>query len=346
MEWIGSTTGEEETPNRNLKRRPLAASPYLSKAWATACAGAISGFTQVCAEQPFDTIKIRLQSRRFDKISSPAELVRRTYLTEGVGAFFLGIAPRLATYSAVKFSLFSLYERFLGLTQGNTFAAGAIAGGINSLVSCPQDVLKSQLQMQIISGAKPMRSSSGYRGPVWTITQLLKQHGAGIFYRGLAPLALRDTIGYGILYSTYFGMKEWYGGQIPTWVCGGVSGVMFYMITLPIDRCKTILMTQNFDREVARSTDNSSKVPTGNRQTAAFTPQQVAYSTGVKGVKAETMTSSQAFWGVFKSQGLQGFYRGCEPTLLRTFCGQAVALTTYDYALQTLYPPGKQDQVE
>jgi solute carrier family 25 carnitine/acylcarnitine transporter 20/29 len=329
---------------------PITAVP-ISKEWATALAGGLSGFSQVCAEQPFDTIKTRLQSRNFDKMVSPSQLVRHTFKTEGLSAFFLGIAPRLATYSAVKFSLFSLYEHFLGLTNGNTFAAGAIAGGINSIISCPQEVLKAQLQMQIMSRARPIITSDahaaasgrGYRGPMWTITHLLKRHGALIFYRGLAPLALRDTIGYGLLYTTYFGLKERYHGQIPNWLCGGVSGLFFYLSTLPIDRCKTILMTQNFDQEASRPKAKSSAALQKSAPRGAGTKVHVAciatdvsaYATG------NITTSARAFWGVYNTQGITGFYRGCEPTLLRTFCGQAVALTTYDYALTTLYKEDK-----
>ena len=112
--------------------------------WVPAIAGGLSGACQVCAEQPFDTIKTRLQShtRGFDRFVAPSQLVFHTFRNEGFSAFFLGITPRLATYSAVKFSLFSLYERFLVMSGGSTFIAGACAGAVNSLVSCPQDVLK------------------------------------------------------------------------------------------------------------------------------------------------------------------------------------------------------------
>ena len=69
---------------------------------------------------------------------------------EGARAFTQGIAPRLATYSAVKGSLFALYDAARAPRGGlglNSFAAGALAGAANTLVSCPQDVLKSQLQV-------------------------------------------------------------------------------------------------------------------------------------------------------------------------------------------------------
>ena len=150
--------------------------------------------------------------------------------------------------------------------------------------------------MQIIS--RGQAGGAGYQGPIWTIRTLFTKHGPSIFYRGLASLALRDTIGYGFLYSAYFGLKE--RTAVPAWLCGGISGVIFYVSTLPIDRCKTIVMTQDFAKQ------------------------------------SKAASSIAAFKSIYKTQGLLGFYRGCEPTLLRTFFGQAVALTTYDYATKLL----------
>ena len=34
----------------------------------------------------------------------------------------------------------------------------------------------------------------------------------------------------------------------------------------------------------------------------------------------------------YAANGILGFYRGCGPTLARTACGQAVALSVYDWA--------------
>jgi hypothetical protein len=94
-----------------------------------ASAGALSGVAQVLAEQPFDTVKVRLQSRAlaFDAYESPTTLIKHTYKREGLRAFYQGITPRLATYSAVKASLFALFERFHELT-GSTVVAGGLAG--------------------------------------------------------------------------------------------------------------------------------------------------------------------------------------------------------------------------
>mmetsp|Transcript_39338 Transcript_39338/g.106240 ORF Transcript_39338/g.106240 Transcript_39338/m.106240 type:complete len:280 (+) Transcript_39338:250-1089(+) len=271
----------------------------VSREWATALSGGLSGLSQVCAEQPFDTIKTRLQSRRFDLSHGPVVIVRNTYAREGLRAFFQGLTPRLLTYSAVKFSLFSLYEHFRSIV-GSSFVAGGMAGALNAAVSCPQDLLKSQLQMQIASGA------DAYRGPMVTIRSLVHEHGVAVFWRGYRTLFVRDTLGYAILYSTFANLKQarFDERRLPTWACGGISGLCFYLSTLPIDRVKTIMMTQDFSRSAARN--------------------------------GRVLNPMGAFMGVYESQGMLGFYRGCSPTLLRTFFGQAVALSIYDAASQAL----------
>ena len=261
----------------------------------------------------------------------------KSVLAEGPRALFQGLAPRLLTYSVVKFSLFSLYEKFFD-SFDSTFLAGACAGALNTAVSCPQDVLKTSLHMQVAG------SRSVYVGPMETSRRLLRSHGWRVFYRGLRPLVLRDTIGYGVLYSVFFygkaavvaaqaqaqaeaeaalkklpsgaGKGESGGGSgggggsftlnavwrnTPVWLLGGASGFAFYLTILPIDRVKTVMMSQSLERPL--------------------------YA-----------TATACFRDLHRRVGWRGMYRGCGVTLCRTFVGQTAALTVYDYAKTAALP--------
>lgn len=257
---------------------------------AVAFAGGLSGACQVLAEQPFDTVKIRLQSRinRFTILNGPVAMVQTTFQQEGIKAFFRGLTPRLLTYSTVKFCLFSLYEYFKKST-GIVPLAGALAGGINTVISCPQDVLKSQLQVQLVR--------QQYQGPISTLKALLQTHGPKFAYFGWRPLVFRDVLGYALLYSTFHYTTTY--NLFPTFICGGLSGVAFYLSTLPIDRVKTVMMTLDFRDPMYR-------------------------------------TASHAARSIYSQEGFLGLYRGCIPTLSRTFVGQAVALTVYSNTLKAL----------
>ena len=253
-------------------------------------AGALSGLSQVLAEQPFDTIKVRMQSRAlsYDAFTGPIDLVRTTFRREGIRAFFQGVTPRLATYSAVKASLFTLFDKFYRATD-STLLAGGLAGGINTVFSCPQDVLKSLLQVQVASGP------GNYRGPIATARDLYASHGGRGFYRGWGALVARDVPGYALLYTVFVrGRASPALEVVPTWCIGGASGLAFYLSMLPVDRIKTVMMTQP--------------------------------------LRNPTFSGPAEAWAsIIGSHGVLGLYRGCAPTLARTFAGQGVALSVYEY---------------
>ena len=165
---------------------------------APALAGAASGAAQVLAEHPLDSVKVRprsntrtttdthttvthasiegrpvaavavlptqvrLQTRlaAFTAVGGgPLAMLRHTLRAEGAGALYQGLSPRLLTNGLVKLSLFSLYERWLPLCGGSPMLAGGLAGACNSLLSCPQDVLKSKLQARSSSSSSSSSSS-------------------------------------------------------------------------------------------------------------------------------------------------------------------------------------------
>ena len=243
--------------------------PKASAAWA----GLASGISQVLAEHPLDTIKIRLQSRAlaFDVLEGPRAVAAKALSEEGVSALFRGLVPRLLTYAPVKSTLFAQYDFY-----GGTPFAGALAGGCNTLLSCPVDALKSRVQTRqdAMSWHVVMR-------------QMFVEGGLTAFYRGWLPLFCRDVPGYFLL----FGVYE-HGRELPQPLVGAAAGVTFYGSTLPIDRVKTIMMTQSI-------------------------------------VNPRFASPVHCARDIYLHQGVRGFYRASLPTLLRTACGQAVALTVY-----------------
>lgn len=71
------------------------------------------------------------------------------------------------------------------------------------------------------------------------------------FYLGWRPLVMRDVIGYSLLYTVFFYAKK--QKDLPIWAAGGISGISFYLSTLPIDRVKTIMMTQDTSKPQYRN---------------------------------------------------------------------------------------------
>eukprot|EP01079_Euglenida_sp_SAG-EU17-18_P012008 gene12008-330_t len=161
------------------------------------------------------------------------------------------------------------------------FAAGAAAGLCNSTISCPVDWIKSVAQGMI---------------PVGLCALLIPKvaHGQDVQatpFTGLAPMACRDTLGYGVLFTAFAYLTQ---TGLPSPVAGGLSGLAFYMAVLPLDRVKVIMQTQ--------------PASVGNQ---AF------------------VSSLACLRSVCTLEGLAGLYKGSGPTLLKTFLGQAVALSTF-----------------
>ena len=103
--------------------------------------------------------------------------------------------------------------------------AGALAGLVNTVVACPADVVKSHLQVQ----RRPRGAHSV------AVHQLMHSDGVRVLFRGIAPLMLRDAIGYALLYTVYFEGKRLKALRaVPSWVLGGLAGTTFYAATLPI----------------------------------------------------------------------------------------------------------------
>mmetsp|Transcript_33232 Transcript_33232/g.95904 ORF Transcript_33232/g.95904 Transcript_33232/m.95904 type:complete len:174 (-) Transcript_33232:987-1508(-) len=145
-------------------RAPL----FLPPGAFTFVAGGGAGVAQVAAEYPFDTVKTRVQSTALS-YRGPVDCIVRTFQREGVRAFYQGVTPRLLTYGVVKSTLFSIYERAHGVC-GSTALAGAMAGAVNTLVSCPVEIIKSKLQIyQRLPGKV-------YDGPLQRAQALIAAH--------------------------------------------------------------------------------------------------------------------------------------------------------------------------
>ncbi|KAG8458752.1 hypothetical protein KFE25_012950 [Diacronema lutheri] len=261
-----------------------------------AVAGVLAGVAQVVAEHPLDTLKARMQTlARPDLRAHDGSLsvLRATVAREGGSALFRGIVPRLLTYGAVKGSLFNIYEalRRTPVGERSPALAGALAGLLNCPLSCAPEVVKSQCQVGSHDG---VGSGVAFARATMRIVSLRGPRG---LFAGLLPLCVRDCVGYCALFCVYEQRRAL--PHVPMPVLGGLAGCAFYVVALPADRVRTVLMTQSLAEPRFR-------------------------------------TAMDAARAVLAQAGLLGFYRGLAPTLARTFMGQAVALTVYARASAVL----------
>lgn len=130
----------------------------------------------------------------------------------------------------------------------NVFVAGCGSGLVNSIISCPSELAKIQLQNQI----KVVR----YRGPWACFKDIYRQHGLKGCYRGMLPTILRETPSYGVYFWSFEAMQRMYQEEA-AWklmLAGGASGVLGWISTYPFDVAKTRIQAMPIDSHERVST--------------------------------------------------------------------------------------------
>lgn len=217
---------------------------------AAAAARAVSILTMY----PVDTIKTRMQLRQPIQWSNPALLFR------GVQGSLVGQVP----YGVLTFGSYEMYKKYLlqkyptaGKYNVFLFAIAAVLGDITgSGWLCPSEVLKQQMQ-----GGMYASTMDAIQG-IW-------KKGGGIsgFYQGYfgglardVPFRVAQLTSYEITKNIYLRAKSSKESNttqnatltnaplllspIESAVCGAVAGTFSAAVTAPLDRIKTILMTE------------------------------------------------------------------------------------------------------
>lgn len=130
---------------------------------AHAASGVVATVTSDAVFTPMDMVKQRLQLK-----SSPykgvADCVRRVVMEEGVGAFYASYRTTVvmnAPFTAVHFATYEAAKRgLMEVSLPDTVdderlvvhaTAGAVAGALAAVITTPLDVVKTQLQCQVIT---------------------------------------------------------------------------------------------------------------------------------------------------------------------------------------------------
>lgn len=187
----------------------------------------VSGFFADCVGLsiwlPMDLVKQRLQVQQNNmaiKYRNSAHAFYTIARDEGVrGLYRGGLIAAFTMYGAVYFPLYENYKiywsRYRGLpseqlTLGDQLLGGFLAGGLAAAVTCPCDVVKTQMQVYSIAdgGEKTVRA---------TAKSMYRQHGWKVFVAGLGPRILWIGGGTAITMGAYEQCKNfivWFGKNI------------------------------------------------------------------------------------------------------------------------------------
>ncbi|KAH8880361.1 mitochondrial carrier [Thozetella sp. PMI_491] len=265
--------------------------------------GAAGGIAQVLIGQPFDIVKVRLQTS--NQYSSAFTAAASIWKNEGPLAFYKGTLTPLLGIGAcvsIQFGAFHSARRYLesynaskdssfvpGTSQlgyGEYYAAGAFAGVANSVISGPIEHVRIRLQTQ------PHGAARLYNGP-WDCVRKLMAQGGGVsgLYRGEAVTILREATAYGMWFLTFeylmnadvrrnrIDRKEVPSYKIAFY--GGLAGEALWLASYPFDVVKSKMQTDAF------------------------------------GSAQRYKTMRDCFAQTWRAEGMRGFWKGIGPTLLR-----------------------------
>ncbi|KAL4424570.1 hypothetical protein ABPG77_009154 [Micractinium sp. CCAP 211/92] len=288
-------------------------------------AGAIAGSANITVGFPADTVKVRLQNR-LNPYSGAWHCATSIVRYEGVRALYRGMSPQLVGGALETGVNYAAYQAMLGWTQRSAAAGGlglpaaaavplsaASAGCMLSFVLSPAELVKCRLQL----GGTARHHS--YSGPLDCLRQTVRSEGLRGLMRGLGGTMAREIPGNAVYFSTYQLLRRWLPGRAPgpshaetpqprgllaaladatsAVVCGGLAGMVMWVVVLPLDTAKTRIQT--------------------------------AYPGSAADVGVLRQLST-----LRREGGLGGLYAGLTPTLVRAFPANAAQWLAWELCMQ------------
>jgi len=184
--------------------------------------------------------------------------------------FYRGLWIPLLTISFVRAASFTIYTEAKDyfrahsyLNRNSAFDAalaggigGALSGSLISFGSAPFELVKVRRQLEFSIAASKGIHIVKPPGTMAAVGEIFKANGITGLYTGFRLHFLRDTLGTGLYFFEYDGMRHLLGrdrngeqGETPSWlpipsslvpfVCGSFSGVTSWALIYPLDVVKT-----------------------------------------------------------------------------------------------------------
>jgi len=273
----------------------------------------------VLVGQPFDIVKVRMQTASPGTYSGMVQCAGGILKNEGPLAFYKGtLTPLLGigVCVSIQFGMLEYSKRFFSarnkaagldedLTGWQFFTGGVSAGLANAAVSGPVEHIRIRLQTQ------PDKARL-YNGPWDAVKKIYSAHGIAGIYKGQVATLAREASGYGVYFWTYEklvqremaqkGIRRDQLNPAKAVLYGAASGYTLWAVIYPIDMIKSRM------------------------QTDGFSP-----STGQK--YKSTLDCLRTIW---RTEGISAFTRGLGPTLIRSPFANGATFLGFEMAMRLL----------
>uniref|UniRef100_A0A8C3UK59 Mitochondrial 2-oxodicarboxylate carrier n=1 Tax=Catharus ustulatus TaxID=91951 RepID=A0A8C3UK59_CATUS len=212
-----------ETPKRAVKfftfeqYKKLLGYVSLPPGLAFAVAGLGSGLTEAVVVNPFEVVKVTLQTNQNAFKEQPSSFVQAQQIikTGGLGSQGLnkGLTATLGRHGVFNMVYFGFYFNVKNVLPVNKdpnleflrkFGIGLVSGTIASIINIPFDVAKSRIQ-----GPQPVPGEIKYRTCFKTMATVYKEEGFLALYKGLLPKIMRLGPGGAVMLLVYEYVYAW-----------------------------------------------------------------------------------------------------------------------------------------
>lgn len=285
-----------------------------------ATAGFLGGVCQTYVGQPFDTVKVRMQTT-----TEARGFLRTGFLTfqrEGVRGLYHGTTPALVfglLENTIAFGVNEQLKRHLIKRQrmkgGSRDAdlpleqlafCGAAGGLVHCVFSCPTEVVKCKLQVV----------GSPYRGPIDCFQSILRTKGVPGLYAGFLPFVLREVP----FYLTFFATYEVLCGKMQR--RGVAEG-------LPLRKRDDLSAF-----EIICAGGFAGMLGWSGVQ--PFDTAMVRMQTG-QGAGGQSSSFVQTCTEIYRAGGWRGFFPGWVPAMLRAFPANAALFVGFEGSRRALH---------
>ncbi|XP_077984222.1 mitochondrial ornithine transporter 1-like [Glandiceps talaboti] len=299
---------------------PVKPTSVYWQSFAEFTAGAIGGTACVLAGQPFDTVKVKMQTYP-EFYPSSWQCFKQTFVKDHIAGLYRGTVPALAANIAENSILFMSYgwckAMVCNVSGHNTTddlnitenaIAGCAAAFFASLGLCPTELVKCRMQAMHEATMSQGKAVTTRLSP-WAVTRaILQQNGLRGMFKGLTSTWAREMPGCFFFFGGYelsrtlltpTGSSKADLSVPRLMFCGGFAGACLWTAIFPIDVVKSRIQVQSM---------------IGNME-GRFLPMLI---------------------NIYRTEGIRALYSGLGPCVLRSFPANGALFVAFEWSRKYL----------